>query len=333
MGHLANASPISALKCAVVCIVLVHAHDDMVPLPHDDIVPETTHETHAQALKLIASLRNQLKTSEQRRQRDVDNLKQMISHRDAVITQLKKRQGGKEGKKPKKGKAEVLSKGATPKGEERFVQQKFTPIYTSLIGVANFLPIPSGPWARMSRSGERDVKAQAVLIEQTGTRWRRRKSVASSGGRATADLLPWKIEYPKSGAINDSTSECKKWWNSQNGPATRGRKAVALTYKDRFDKHSKKWYLNHEAGRSNKGKWVLATKTGCTVIRRAGGSHGNDVVRVCGCYEIWCPYPLTQHHRKRQCNTIRNIFGCFKNDEWLPDCRVGQMPLPEVIVL
>jgi len=312
----------------ITCIYAI----DMEPLPSDEIVPQTPERAHAQTLDEIANLNSKLSQRDRlivQQREEIDNLRKKMIHRDGVIAQLQKhvqpmQQEGQEGK----ANVDVLSN----MGE--FVQAHSSVAFGGFIplaGVANFLPSATGPSASMGVSSERDAKAQEVLF---GFGSRRRKKTPPP---PPADLLPWKSDYPAGGAINDITSQCKVWWNGKNGPAKLGQKAAGLAHKNNFRQESKQYKLTSHAGKGNAGNWIVGVKTGCAVVT----DKKKDENRICGCYEIWCPWEAwnDQNLGTKKCSTVRQMFGCFdEKDVWLADCKkvhgsiTKRRALPEVIL-
>lgn len=86
--------------------------------------------------------------------------------------------------------------------------------------------------------------------------------------------------------ITNSTSHCHSWYNS-NGPAFHtSNQRAAEVWKNRFVKATK----GHNSDATDGTGWAIGFKHGCTRVNAAGGKGSwIDHMRICGCYEIWCP--------------------------------------------
>jgi len=159
-------------------------------------------------------------------------------------------------------------------------------------GMAEFFPSLLSTSVVHGRSSERDVKALVML--------------------AKADKpLKWQMDYPAGSPIDktpQTQSLCKKFWMHSSGPGTIGARASADFWKKRGGIQLKTYTY-----KDSTGYWSAGFRYGCSSpIENLQRHH----ITTCGCFEIWCPMDakmsLSLEGNRKQCYTIRKIFGCFE---------------------
>jgi len=148
-----------------------------------------------------------------------------------------------------------------------------------------------------------------------------------------ADLDPWATgtyPFPTNGPITDTSSVCRQFWNTPDGPGKIGRRAAGTLLKDVLNQFMVK-------RTDSSGPWSVGSKIGCSNIQYSatedcGPSSGvscNQQTRVCGCYETWCPVKnlvlAAADDSRKKCFTLRRYFGCFRKrgdgeEKWVEKC-------------
>jgi len=230
---------------------------------------------------------------------------------------------------------------------------RLAPPAFSLLGMAQFwIPSASGPRVSVSSSAERDVKMLLVQKKRAAVLKRKSKltpelqlpdsslggsytagstssastssaSTSSAAGSSNAaDLDPWAAgmySYPTNGPITDTSSMCRQFWNTPDGPGQVGRRAAGKLLKDTLTQFMVK-------RTDSSGAWSVGSKTGCSNIQYSATEEekcgpGRDIscfheTRVCGCYETWCPVKnlvlAAADDSRKKCFTLRRYFGCFR---------------------